>query len=274
MKRLVVICLAVMLLCANAYAATWADGLGPQKPYLGTPEVDFNETIGYMMLYPTNGDNVNVDELHALKIYLPREDVEVGTGEISVKSKGIGLVEKIEITAETFVARPMTEEELEQMMWGCGTVFEIAMSKPLQINRDYYIEMSEGAIVSTEYEMVSPKISGRKEWYFNTDTDNYIDKLEYKRLVDGKEKPQKVETVQVGDFAEFDIIMDEETAYAVIFCDAGAIIPAANHFEEGVKTTIDFPVEGTVEWGVAFFDAEDYLVYIHRIETVVEAAAE
>ena len=272
MKRLVVICLAVMMLCTNAFAATWADGLGPQKPYLGTPEVDFNETIGYMMLYPTNGDNVNVDDLLVLKIYLPREDVAVGEGKLAIKSKGIGVIEEIEITEETFVARPMTEEELEALMWGCGTVFEIALEKPLQINRNYYVEMSEGAIVSNEYEAVSPKISGKKEWYFNTETENYIDKLSYKRVVEGKDKPQSVDTVQVGDYAEFDIVMAEDTAYAVIFCDNGAIIPASNYFEEGVKTTIDFPVEGTVEWGVAFFDAEDYLLYIHRIETVVNAA--
>ena len=271
MKRFIVICLAIMMLCTNAFAAEWAEGLSPNKPYQGTPAVDFNETIGYMMLYPVNGDNINGGEL-VLKIYLPREDVQAGEGTLKLKSKEDGTVEEVEVSAETFVARPMNEEELNAMMWGSGTVFEITMTKPIDINRNYYVELSEGAIVSPDYEAVSPDIKRKDAWYFDTMTINYIDKLTYNRVVEGKDKPQKVETVQAGDTAEFKIVMDEETAYAVIFCDSGLIVPETNYFEEGTETTIQFPVEGTVEWGVAFFDSEDYLVYIHRIETIVNPA--
>jgi len=271
MKKFFVVCLAVMMLCTNAFAAEWAEGLSPEKPYQGTPAVDFNETIGYMMLYPINGSNIDGGEL-VLKIYMPREDVAAGEGTLKLKSKEDGTVEKIEISPETFVARPMTEEELEAMMWGSGTVFEITMTKPIDINCHYHVEMSAGAIVSPDYEAASPAIKKKDAWYFDTETVNYIDKLTYTRIVEGKDKPQKVEEVQVGDTAEFKIIMGEETAYAVIFCDSGLIVPETNYFEEGAEASVQFPVSGTVEWGVAYFDSEDYLVYIHRIETEVNAA--
>ncbi len=270
MKKFFIVCLAVMLLCSNAFAATWADGLSPQKPYSGTPEVDFNETIGYMMFYPINGSNVVGGE-NVLSIFMPREDVVAGEGILYLHTKEDGLVEEIAINADTMIARPMNEEELEAMLWGCGTVFEITLAQPLEINRNYIVQLTEGSIVSPDYEAVSPAIAGENAWTFDTKTANYIEKLTYVRLVEGQDKPEDVENVLVGDTAKFNIVIGD-AAYAVVYCDAGLIVPAANYFTETTETTINFPANGTVEWGVAFFDAENNLVYVSSVITEVNAA--
>ena len=271
MKRIIVICLAVMLLCSNALAATWADGLGPQKPYSGTPEVDFNETIGYMLFYPVNGSNVIAGN-DEISIYLPREDVETSEGTFYLYSKEENLVEEIVINAETMVARPMTEEELEATMWGCGTAFTVKLSQPTVENRHYIVQLTEGCIVSTEYEAVSPAIAGEDAWTFNTETDNDIKSITYTRVVEGEEKPAVVEDVQVGDSATISIVMGEETAYAVIFCDEGIILPEANYFTESGDTVVRVPANGTVAWGIAYFDAENNMIYVSDIVTEVKAA--
>ena len=47
-KKIAAIMLALLMLvpCAQASEGTWAEGLSPQKPYSGSKEVDFNESIG------------------------------------------------------------------------------------------------------------------------------------------------------------------------------------------------------------------------------------
>lgn len=271
MKKLFVVFLAVLMLCSVAYAATWADGLSPQKPYSGTPEVDFNETIGYMMFFPVNGSNVDV-RVDTLTIYMPREDVNIAEGTLYLYRNGDDLAEEIAISADTVVVRPMLEEELDALMWGCGTAFDFKLANPLEINSKYLVQVTEGAIVSSEYEAVSPAIAGEDAWVFDTITANYIENLTYNRMVEGSDAPATVDSVVVGDYASFDIVIGEDAAYAVVFSNAGLIVPEANYFEANATTTVNFPANGTVDWGVAFFDAEDNLVYIHSVITEVKAA--
>lgn len=271
MKKLLVLCLAAMLLGSIAFAAAWDEGLGPNKPYVGTPEVDFNETIGYMMFFPINGSNIDV-RVDTLTIYMPREDVDIAEGTLYLYRNGDQLAEEIAVSAETVTVRPMLEDELEALMWGCGTAFDFKLADPLEINSNYLVQLTEGAIVSDGYAAVSPAIAGEDAWVFNTVTANYIEDLSYNRLVEGKDVPEQVDTVAVGDFASFDIVLGEDAAYAVIFANAGLIVPSANYFEANAAATVNFPANGTVEWGVAFFDAEDELVYMHSVVTEVNAA--
>lgn len=270
MKKIIAICLMMVLLCATASAATWPEGLSPQKPYTGSPEVDFNETIGYMMLMPVNGENCKPGTM-TLKIYMPREDVRAGEGTLYLHSEEDNLETEIVINADTMIGRAMTEEELTALMWGCGTLFEITMEKPLEANRHYIVQMTEGCIASTTNEVVSPAIAGRKAWTFNTVSENYVDGMTFVRMVDGKETEVSAEHVLVGDTAKFTVALSDEAVSAAIYCDAGALSTSTSYMEEGAEASVYFPATGSVQWGVVFFDANNEVIDTVSFITTVNA---
>lgn len=261
MKKIIALIL-VLAMCAGvgAMAAEWAEGLGPQKPYTGSPEVDFNETFGYMMFAPVNGGTVAPGE-QMLSIYLPREDVQAGEGELKLFTKENGLVEEIAISAETMVGRVLNDDELEGLMWGGGMVFEIALAKPLELNFNYYVQMSKGCMVSPDFEVASPAISGKKAWTFNTEVASYVESMTYCHMVEGQDELTSVETPLVGDSAKLSVVIGEDAAAAALYCDAGIIAPEATYFEETTETTVHFPVNGEVKWGIIFLNADGMGIY-------------
>ena len=58
-KKIVALVLALLMItaCAQAAEGNWAEGLSPQKPYTGSKEVDFNESIGFILLMPFTNTN-------------------------------------------------------------------------------------------------------------------------------------------------------------------------------------------------------------------------
>lgn len=249
-------------------AAEWAEGLGPQKPYAGSPEIDFNESFGYMMLLPMNGSWV-APGTSDLSIFLPRTDVAAGEGSIKLFTKEDGLVEEIAVSAESLVGRAMTEEELEGLLWGSGTVFEAELADALEVNKNYYVQMSKGCIVSPDFEVVSPEISGKKAWTFNTECDSFVEDLSYLRVVEGQEESEVVETVMVGDTAKVSFVLGEDAAAAAIYCNAGTFTAEETYFTESGEFTVYFPATGEVEWGVVFVDAESKGIYSENFVTKV-----
>ena len=275
MKKIFAIILALVM-CAgmSAMAAEWAEGLGPNKPYSGSPEVDFSETIGYMMFLPINKANI-APGANTLSIFLPREDVETGSGTLKLFSKEANLVEEIAISAETMVARPMLDVELNAMMWGCGTAFEIELAKPLERNHHYYVQMTEGCIKDANTDVVSPAITGKKSWVFDTEMDSYVDSITFYRAVEGQAEPVVVETVQPGDTAKLSVILAEDVAAAAVYCDSGVILPDVSYVEQSGEIIVRFPATGEVKWGVIFVDENGMGIYSAEIITdVVEPAAE
>ena len=274
MKKILAICLAAMLLIVPLAAmadAAWSDGLSAQKPYAGSPEVDFTESIGYMMLNPSNGKLV-YPGADMLQIFMPREDVEIGSGALCLYSEEDGLVQ--ETAAESITMRAMTEAELEDMIWGSGVVFEIALDKPLEANRNYYVQMDEGLIYAPEYEVGSPKIASNKQWRFNTVLQNYVESMSYCRKVEGEAEPVVVEDVQTGDTAKLSIVIGEENASAAIYCDAGSMIAAETYFTADAEIEIKFPMAGEVAWGIMFMDADGNTTYTMDYVTTVNPMAE
>ena len=152
-KRIAAILLAMLMVvsCAQAAEGNWAEGLSPQKPYTGSKEVDFNESIGFILLVPITGANTNPGELNWM-IALPRTDIQLfGEGVISVFGKAEGLLEEIRMDdSENVILREMTEEERESLIWGCGTMIEIKTGVQMEANSSYYVNMTEGCIVSEE----------------------------------------------------------------------------------------------------------------------------
>jgi len=263
MKKIIAVCLVLMMLMTTAIASaegTWAEGLSPQKPYSGSPEVDFNESIGYMLFMPLTETNINPGKV-TLQIFMPRADVQLGSGTISLYNSKAGLIEEIPTDSGKITCREMTAEELEALIWGAGCVFEIAVEHQLEPNENYFVRMTEGAIVSELYGTSNIEIDDRSTWKFSTNAENYVENVEYCRTVEGKKKPDVVETVEPGDYAKVNIVLGEEAACAAIFCDAGMILPESTYFDASVETTVTFPSTGEVIWGVIFMDAEGNGIY-------------
>ena len=270
MKKMLVICLALMMVCTTALAAEWLEGLSPEKPYTGKPEVNFDETIGYMMLYPVKGSTVHAG-MDVLSVFLPREDVKAASGTITVYDAQSGEAMEIAVDEASVVARAMTETELDSLLWGSGTVFEVKLPETLEANHDYYVLMSEGWIVSEGYAAVSPAVTADDVWFFNTNVDSAVENMGYFRVIretaeetmPGEEAAVEVteeeipeEEVRVGDKVRFSVAAGEQTASCAIFCNSGSIQPELYTFEGDQENSITFSEAGEVEWGILFLDAD------------------
>ena len=276
MKKIIAICLVLMMLMTASLAfaeSTWSAGLSPQKPYSGSPEADFNKSIGYMMLLPLTETNTTPGAI-TLQIFMPRADVQLGEGSVSIHSKKDGLVEEVMTDSGKITCREMTAEEMEALIWGSGCVFEVAFDAMLEANQEYYVHMTKGCIVSEVYGTSSPAIKDRTTWKFTTNANNYVESVSYGRKVEGKSKPAVVKEteVQPGDFAQLSIVLGDEAATAAIYCDNGHILPEATYFDASAETTISFPSAGEITWGIVFLDAEGNTLYSMEYTTVVAAA--
>jgi len=273
MKKFLAICLAVLMLMSAACAeSAWPEGLSAQKPYTGSPEVDFNESIGYMLLVPLNGKSILPGKV-VLQICMPRDDVEVGAGTLSLYDSENVLVEEVEINAETMVVRPLTEEEKAALIWGGGVAFEVAIEQQLDANKQYYVTMTEGCVVSSFYGTSLAAIEDKSVWSFKTEAASFIEEMAYCRMVEGAEEPETVEAVQVGDMVKVALVI-EEGAAAAVFCNAGAVKTDVTYFQESTEAIIEFPVGGETVWGIVFFDAEGAPLYTMEYTTEVAEPAE
>lgn len=271
MKKILAICLMLMLLATAAAAeTTWGEGLGPEKPYIGSPAVNLEENIGYMMMMPMNATAANPG-ITMLQIFMPREDVQPGEGTISLYSKTEGLIAEIE--AKELTIRPMTEEEKEALIWGSGVVVEIPI-EPLKVNDQYYVKMTEGCIVDMKKTVLSSVIEESDIWTFSTETPNYVESLTFVRTAEEKEETVEAEAVQAGDKAKVSVLLGEEGAAAAVFCEAGMIQPDVTYIAESGELIVSFPEAGETKWGVVFLNAEGKTAYTVSYTTVVAGKAE
>ena len=100
---------------------------------------------------------------------------------------------------------------------------------------------------------------------------NYVESVSCARTVEGQAKPQAVENVVVGDQAKVSVILGEKGVSAVVFCDAGAIIPSKTYFDATGETMIRFPSNGDVTWGIKFFNEYGKVIYSMEYTTTVSA---
>ena len=161
MKRLIALLMACALACgAVAYAAEWGEGLGPAHPYAGSPEADLGKIIGFILLNPSEQMPAQgfCDTLH---IYLPREDVALGSGLLHVYNDA-GEVESVDFADErSVVLRPMTEEELTSLIWGSGVCIDIFLPVSLNIGERYYVNMDGGCCTAAGGAVESFPIDGQ-----------------------------------------------------------------------------------------------------------------
>lgn len=173
MKRLIALVLAgLMVLGGACLAAEWPEGCSPSQPYSHLPEVNLSQTMGYIMLFPRAKLPVT-RFCNALHIYLPRQDVAVGEGLLHVYEKAADGGDAAEFCSVDFsnpdsvLIRPLTEKELQNLMWGGGRCVEVFLPRSLEFgekNHEYYVLMDEGCFTAADGALKSLQITSEEAW--------------------------------------------------------------------------------------------------------------
>ena len=249
MKRLIALFVAVMLLYAvPACAAQWPEGRSASKPYAGSPEADFSKTVGYMMFYPRTGVEV-VGGLRTLFVYLPREDVKAGDGELTLRSDEDRNTWTVKFSDTDYVRqRAMVEAELVGLMWGGGTCFEITLPVSVKLNRHYYVDLGRDCIISNDNTVSNPELLGDSSWNFTTEADYGVSEMEYRNG-----QKSGIVSPSEGDEIRLDVVIGGEAAKAVLYQYSGADFGDTT-FTESCEVIGRVTGEDP-DWGVLFFDA-------------------
>ena len=163
MKRLTALVIACLLCVTTAYAAEWGEGLSAAKPYTGVPEVNLEESMGYIMLYPRTKMPA-AEFCDVLEIYLPREDIALGEGKLTLCDEN-GEVETISFAESDRVElRPLEDVELDGLMWGSGVCIEVRLTKSLRFDGSYYVLMEKGCFTAADGKIESLEIVNPEAW--------------------------------------------------------------------------------------------------------------
>ena len=259
MKKLIAICLILMLCVASASAAEWPEGCSPANPDGKQREVDLETKLGYMIFYPNA--KVVVNGGRKLLIYLPREDVVAGPGKLHLRTEDQGEEWSVACNDTEYVnVRPMYEQEMVSMKWGSGVCFEISLPTSLRLGTTYYIDMDSRCIEAGE-KITNEATKGDTQigWNFTT-ADTGVSAMSYRRPK-ANGGYEAVLNPTVGDEVRFDLVMGDGVAMAVVSNESE---PAGVSFEE-TNFTESCEVIGTVTgddpmWIVVFLDADNNIV--------------
>lgn len=295
MKKLAALILAC-LLCATfalaegqTAAPKWEEGLGPDQPYSHVPKVDLDETMGYIMLYPRTKLPASLF-CDVLEIYLPREDLALGEGTLTLCNAD-GEVEKVSFSdAGRVELRPLEPVELEGLMWGGGMCLEVRLPVSLRFDESYYVLMdggcftaADGKLPSLEIRYMADKPPAEQAWSPLLTGDYGISNLFYSEAAaapeqpteeelereeapeEGKETPEptatpepepaepKLELPAAGDEVHFDLVLGGDAAVAVAYSENDSV------YFENPEYAESGPVTGKVigdelSWGVVFLN--------------------
>ena len=291
--RALALALILALLTGAASAASWREGTGPEKPYLGKPAVNLDRTLGYYMLYPQAGFAAQY-YCDCLTVYLPREDVTVGAGEMNLYAPDGSLLFNVNVAENNAaVVEPMTEIELDSLMWGSGVAYRIRLpfSLPaLGAGEAYTATLDDGAILAAGGAVGSAALGVKEPWVIAVQGDYCIGGLSYREgrstnLADvGPESP--IETGETpltfdpkqGDTVSFDILLGGDAVSAVIYDPEGCLsFPQTTYTAEDKDTNGTIRAEGVItgaalgSWGVIFQDAEDEPLQIVMVRGLMPA---
>lgn len=260
MKKIAIL-IALMMCLSTAFAAEWADGRSPSKPYAGSPEVDLQKELGLAIGHP-NAKMPADSCCEVLRVYLPREDVQAGTGRLFLCSETAGEVLRVEFNDETYVLqRAIEEEELVGLMWGSGTCFEITLPFSLALDEGYFVNMEANCIVTTDGKLGNKTVGGTDQWAFRTDREYGVGNKEYFHPVEGGEPEGRVVDPKAGDTVSFDVKLGGEAKMAVLYHKGDSM-----EFENATilesATVTGTALTDDVSWGVVFLNEANEILEV------------
>jgi hypothetical protein len=260
MKKCIALTMAILLcLSVTAWAAEWKEGRSPAKPYGGVPEVDLNETMGYILLSP-NGKLPASMYCDRLQIFLPREDVTLNEGFATLHTKNAEVAKLDFSDPETVVLRPMTEDELVSVMWGSGVCIEMQLPTSLVFGENYYVTMDEGCFSAADGKVISLPVANKEAWKPVVEGDFGVSGLTYHKALpeDAKKnaKPEMTTEPTVGDSVTFDVIIGGDAVVAVLYSTNESVTFENTEITE--SGTITGAIVGEdVSWGIMFLNDKD-----------------
>lgn len=276
MKKLVAMLLACLLCVSVAYAGEWPEGLSPAKPHPLKDEINLDESMGYIMLFPNT--KLPVERFcDVLEIYLPREDLERGEGSIKLCDE-TGELLSISFTDEKRVElRPLEDAELPRY-WGGGTCVEVHLPVSLRFNTDYYVLMDEGCFTASEGKVKNPPITSNEAWkpvlqgdfgvsglYYSAPaeeapaTNEAGDVVETEAPAGETAEIVPKDTHEVGDEIHFDLVIGGDAKMAVIFSENDSVRFDVQQYTESCSVTGKITKED-LDWGVVFLDENGDLI--------------
>lgn len=270
MKKLIALILVCLICLTSAYAAEWREGLSPAKPSTHSQEADFSKNLGYLIAWPR--PNMPAQRFcDVLEIYMPRDDLALGEGKISLCDSS-GVVAEMDCADPAQVElRPLEESELEQLMWGSGSCLDVHLPISLEFNKeDYYVMMDEGVLFDPANGVKNPPMGEHSEWHPLLKDDFGVSRLYYAK---GVEKPADEEEDEdapkekaeepveytyrptAGDTVTFDLVLGGDAKEAIIFSENDSVYFSPFQFTESGTITGDVTGED-VNWGIVFLDGE------------------
>ena len=297
MKRLTALLIACLLCLTTAYAAEWGEGLGPSQPYPGVPYRHLNESMGHVLVYPSAKFSTSV-YCDTLQMYLPREDVELGEGKMTLYDDG-GQVAVVDFTdTESVSVRPLDEIELKGLIWGGGVCVEMRLPVSLQFDKHYYVLMDEGCITAADGKVTNPAITSREAWvpvltgeygvsgmYYSTPVEVPVEEEPTEAPAEAVDegafedqvKPALVKlepgdiklTPEVGDMVAFDLLMGGDAKTAVVFSENGSVQFDAQEFTESAVVT-GVITDEPIKWGVVFLDDAGEVLRVVQVDRTAQ----
>ncbi len=251
MKRWIAILMACLMLSGAAHAAEWAEGTSPERPYPGVPAVDLKTQIGYMLNYP-KADNAAERYCDTLYIYLPREDLALGDGRLSVMTgegewTGVSFAD-----AERVRLYPLDEQTLSDVRWGGGIGVEVWLPVSLPMGDAAWIEMEDACLVPESGASLEGLPKGDQAWRAVVEGDYGVGGLRFTH--EGDDVP--ISQPAVGDLVKFDLKLGGDAAMVAIASDNGSVTCAeGDSFTQSGEVTLRLE-DDDFEWTVYFMDGD------------------
>ena len=304
MKKWIALVLACLMgMATAALAAEWAEGCGPARPYAALPELDLDQTMGYVVLSPRAKQPAS-GFCGALQIWLPREDVALGAGSLTLYGDG-GARFDIDFSDESAVSlRPMREEELDTLQWGGGACIEIRLPVSLVIGEHYRVFMEEGCFRLADGKVQSLAIDLPEAWEPALIGDYGVNALHYisaskvsaaerearaaakaaAKAAEAAQTPEEAERILAeagqpvdpespeffttdprnGDTIAFDLVLGGDAGFAVLYSDNDSVQFAEPEYAESGRVT--GKVTGDVlDWSIVFLNANGDVLEILKM---------
>lgn len=277
MKKLIALVLVCLFCMATAYAAEWAEGLSPAHPYEHKPEIDLDDMIGYMTLFPNAHHNIVAEHFcDVLEMYFPREDIVLGEGNLTLCNASGEVVTINFADTDRVEVRKLEEVELDGLLWGSGSCIEIHLPFSMNLNEEYYVLMDEGCFTASEGKVTNPKITNPDAWTPQVIGDYGIGNLYYSAPVEVEATEEEGEAEaaeaqsgeveyklvpEVGDQITFDLVMGGDATAAVVYSENDSVFFPTPQFTESCTVTGSITGE-ELDWGVVFLDEAGTVLYI------------